>query len=524
MTDDDRTTDDRTRTDSTDARRRRRPVTPPYQAPAGATATSTWAPDGQESLSVTATAGWTVLRREESPAAEVFSVAWVVDDAPADRPVTFVFNGGPGASAAYLHVGAIGPRRVDLPADGSLPRMPVRLVDNDASWLPQTDLVFVDPVGTGFSRRIPASDDKDDKDDKDDTTSTTTSDGDRGYYEFAADLAAMREFIGRWLSANGRWSAPVVIAGESYGGYRVGRLARSLQEDEGVGLAGAILISPALELGPLTATDYSMESFIDTLPSMAAGALHHGRCRAAGEGASVDEVVVAAAQFATGDYATFLARGAAMDADARDDVLGRLADLVGLDRDVVDRVDGRVTIVTWVRELLRDERKVVGLYDATQVTTDPFPDREPFAGADPTLAGITPAFTMGVNQVLRGEIGLESERRYELLSLDVNEAWKVDEDVHALEMPPGATDDLRYGLSLNPHLRVLIVHGRHDLVTPSHTSVRLRDLMRLDPATGERVDLRTYDGGHMFYALADSRAAFAADARDFLATCLGDPD
>ncbi len=513
----DHATADRARPDTTTPRRRE-PVTPSYEAPEGATTSITWAPPGHDALAVTATAGWTVLRREESPAAEVFSVAWVVDDAPADRPVTFVFNGGPGASAAYLHVGAIGPRRIDLPSDGSLPAMPVRVVDNDASWLPQTDLVFVDPVGTGFSRRIPASG-TEGKDAK-----GASGSGDHGYYEFAADLSAMREFIGRWLSANGRWSAPVVIAGESYGGYRVGRLVRSLQEDEGVGLAGAVMISPALELAPLTATDYSLEAFIDTLPTMAAGALHHGRCRAVGEGATVDEVMAAAAEFATGDYATFLARGAGMDADARDDVLARLADLIGLERAVIDRVHGRITIATWVRELLRDERRVVGLYDATQVTTDPFPDREPFAGADPTLAGITPAFTMGVNQVLRGEIGIQSERRYELISIDVNEAWKVDEDVHALEIPPGATDDLRYGLSLNPHLRVLIVHGRHDLVTPSHTSVRLRDLMRLDPDTGDRVDLRTYDGGHMFYALADSRSAFATDARAFLATCLGEPD
>lgn len=477
----------------------------------------TWAPEGHGSISLTATAGWTVLRREESPAAEVFAVAYTAEDTTAERPVTFVFNGGPGASAAFLHVGAIGPRRVAFPPDGSLPAMPIRLVDNEASWLPLSDLVFVDPVGTGFSRRIPG--DKGGENEPGKAGSGVKGDAEQ-YYGFAGDLAAMREFIGRWLSANGRWGAPVFLAGESYGGFRVGKLARSLQEDEGVGLAGAILISPALELTPLTATDYAIETFIDTLPTMAAGALFHGRCRAAAEGMAVDDLMAQAADFATGEYVTFLTRGAAMAEDERQAVVTRLADFTGLDVDVVGRVEGRVMITTYVRELLRDQRQVLGLYDATQVTEDPFPDREPFEGGDPTLKGDTPAFTMAVNQLLRGEIGVRTERRYEVLSMDVNKVWKADDDAHALQTPPGATDDLRYGMALNPHMRTLIVHGRHDLVTPFQTSKRLKDLMRLTESAAARLDLRRYDGGHMFYSLADSRAAFTADVTEFFGACL----
>lgn len=488
-----------------------RPVTPPWTPPAGTTTIVEWAPEGREPLTVVARTGWTVLRHEESPAAEVFAVSWVVEDAPRDRPVTFVFNGGPGAAAAYLHVGAVGPRRVDLPSDGSLARMPVRLVDNDASWLPVTDLVFVDPVGTGFSRAIPKD------------ARPESGDGDApGYHSFERDLAAMREFIGRWLSTNGRWASPVLLAGESYGGYRVGRLARSLQEDEGVGLAGVVLVSPAIELAPLTATDYSLAAYLDVVPSMAAGALHHGRCRAPEAPDGVEAVMAAARDFATGDLVTVLARGAAAADDDRRRAHERLADLLGLDVAVVDRTHGRVTMATWVREVLRDERRVAGLYDARVTTVDPFPDRDPFAGSDPTLSGIAPAFTMGINQLLRGELGVDTDRRYELLSMEVNTGWSPDDGSHALAAPPGAADDLRYGMAANPHMRALVVHGRHDLVTPLASSARLVDLMRLDPGAAARLEVRAYDGGHMFYTDATSRARFTADVEAFVRACVPD--
>ncbi|MEE8602824.1 S10 family peptidase [Euzebya tangerina] len=491
----------------------RPPVTPTYEPPGEARTTLNWSPPDGEALEVQVTAGWTVLRRGESPSAEIFSTAYVVaSDHP--RPVTFVFNGGPGASSAFLHLGAIGPLRVSLPDDGSLPAMPIQLVDNDESWLGHTDLVFVDPAGTGFSRlvRRPSAGGRDDTATDPDGLNSHHDDDDR-YYRFGSDVAGLREFISRWLSTHRRWSAPVFIAGESYGGYRVGRLAKALQEEEGVGVAGIIAISPALELTPLTATDYSLEAFIDTLPTMAASALHHGRSRAAAEGATADEVMAQATDFATGQYVSYLASGAAMPEEEREAVLDRLGDLIGLDAAVVRRHHGRITLETFARELLRDQGLAVGLYDTTQTTVDPFGDRDGFGSwPDATLSGSTPAFTMAVNQMLRERIGVETQRRYELISMDVNARWKPDADAHALETPAGATDDLRYGLALNPHMRVLIVHGRHDLVTPAHHSQRLVNLMRLDPTAAERLSLARYDGGHMFYTLAESRRAFTADA------------
>ena len=459
-----------------------------------------------------------MLRKKEKPSAEIFSVSYVAESADLDRPVTFVFNGGPGASSAYLHVGAVGPQRVDFPADGTLPAMPPRLVQNDESWLAFSDLVFVDPVGTGFSR-IVERDEKQGDDKKGEAKKEEELDP-KEYFGYKRDLESLSEFIGRWLSANGRWGSPVFIAGESYGGYRVGRLVRVLQETGGVGLSGAILISPALEISTLASGDYDVLAWVDLLPTMAAAAAHHGRSRAFERGTPVEEVQREAETFATGEYASFLTRGASMPPEAREHVLTRLADLVGLPVELVTRAEGRIPITVFARELLRDERKVLGLYDATVTVTDPFPDRDSFSGPDPTLSGIGPAYTTAINRLLRSEIGVETDREYTLLSLEVNQEWKDDDKRHFFVPPEGATDDFRYGMSLNPHLKAFITHGRFDLVTPYHASDRLRNLMRLDPSMSGRLTVRHFGGGHMFYAWEESRRAFGAAIAEFVANAV----
>jgi carboxypeptidase C (cathepsin A) len=487
-----------------------------HTPPPGAETTATFTAAAGGSIDYTARADWLVLRKQEKPAAEVFSVSYVATGEP-DRPVTFVSNGGPGASSAYLHMGAVGPLRVAFPADGTLPRLPPRLVPNAESWLAFTDLVFVDPVGTGFSRII--EDDGAKPEDR-----KRPGGGDDGaareYVGYKRDLESLCEFIGRWLSGHGRWGSAVFIAGESYGGYRVGRLVRMLQETTGIGLSGAVLISPALELASLAPTDYDVLGWVDLVPTMTLAAVHHRRSRAFAAGTPPAEVLREAERFATGEYATLLTRGASMPAPDRDRILGRLADLVGLPADTVVRAEGRITIRTFTRELLRDERKVLGLYDATITTTDPFPDRDPFAGPDPTLSGIGPAYTGAINRQLRSEIGVQTDREYVLLSYEVNESWRDDAPEDFFTPPVGATDDFRYGMSLNPHLKAFITHGRYDLVTPYHASDRLRNLMRLDPEMAGRLTVRHFDGGHMFYAWEQSRREFTAAIAAFVGDAL----
>jgi carboxypeptidase C (cathepsin A) len=484
-----------------------------YEPPAGAESTATWTAGGV-SMDYTASAQWIVLRTKEKPAAEIFSVSYVADS-DGDRPVTFVFNGGPGASSAYLHMGAVGPLRVAFPADGTLPRLPPRLVGNEESWLAFTDLVFVDPVGTGFSRVI-EDESKDGNETKKHENGGDGGGDAREYFGYKRDLESLCEFMGRWLSGHGRWGSAVLIAGESYGGYRVGRMVRMLQETAGIGLSGAVLISPALEFASLSPTDYDVLGWVDLVPTMAIAAMHHQRSRAFAASTPPEEVLEEAERFATGDYATLLTRGASMPAVDRDRILGRLADLIGLPADMVARAEGRITIGMFTRELLRDERKVLGCYDATITTTDPFPDREAFGGPDPTLAGIGPAYTTAINRQLRSEIGVETDREYVVLSYEVNELWRNDASQDFFTPPVGATDDFRYGMSLNPHMKAFITHGRYDLVTPYYASDRLRNLMRLDSEMASRLTVRHFGGGHMFYAWEESRRAFTAAIAAFV--------
>jgi carboxypeptidase C (cathepsin A) len=309
----------------------------------------------------------------------------------------------------------------------------------------------------------------------------------------------------------------VFIAGESYGGYRVGRLVRMAQETAGIGLSGAVLISPALEFSSLSPTDYDVLAWVDLLPTMTLAAVYHGRSRAFAAGTSPEDVVEEAERFATGDYATVLTRGASMPAAERDRILARHADLIGLPVEMVVRAEGRIACGVFVRELLRDERKVLGLYDATVTTTDPFPDREAFAGPDPTLSGVAPAYTTAINRQLRSEIGVETDREYVVLSYEVNELWRNDAPQHFFTPPAGATDDFRYGMSLNPHMKAFVTHGRYDLVTPYYASDRLRNLMRLDPEVASRLSIRHFAGGHMFYTWEQSRREFSAAIAAFVA-------
>lgn len=394
-------------------------TTAPTPTPHGATSAASWTtPDGG-SLAYTAEAAWMALRNDDDePVADIFSVSYTVDDAGSDRPVTFVFNGGPGASSAYLHVGALGPRRVGFDGKGMPLAPPTALVDNAESWLAFTDLVFVDPVGTGWSRIVkepPTSAD---------AGGAAKSGGNGGddardpkaFFGINKDLDSLVELMWRWLSGHDRWASPVFVAGESYGGFRAAKLAR-LANERGIGLNGAVLISPALEFALLDPSDYDVLPWVDLIPTMALAAHHHGRSRAFPSDATPGAVRQAAEDLATGPYATALIRGAAMPAAERGEVVSRLADLLGLPEDVVEQHECRISITRFARELLRDEGTVIGLYDATATGRDPFPDRDGMAWPDPTLSGIERVFNAGVNALLRSELGVRTDRQYHLLSM-----------------------------------------------------------------------------------------------------------
>lgn len=457
-------------------------------------------------------AEWILLRKKEKPAAEIFHVAYIEKGTQVpERPITFVFNGGPGAASAYLHLGAIGPKRVTFNPDGTPPKPPVVIADNDVSWLDFTDIVFVDPVGTGFSRVVEEKKDKGDgKGTADGNAKENTE-----YYGLKRDLESLGEFMRHFLSRSGRWESPVYIAGESYGGYRAAKMARLLQEGYGIGLNGAVLISPALEFSLLDPSDYDVLSWLDLFPSMTAAAVVHGKSRAISADTPLDEVLSKAEAFATGSMSRALVHGGLLSPNERSDIFSAAADHLGIPEDIVTSAEGRIGGRLFARTLLKDQRKVCGMYDATITVVDPFPDRQMYEGPDPTLYGIERLFASGINAYLRTHLGLESDRDYHLLSMEVNRQWKNDVHEHVLQSSIGATDDLRYGMAINPFLKVYITHGYFDLVTPYFSSTRISNLMKLDEDTADRLTVKHYYGGHMFYAHEESRNAFSEDIKAF---------
>jgi carboxypeptidase C (cathepsin A) len=476
--------------------------------------------DGQ-SLSYRAIAEWTTLRKIHKPVAEVFHTSYFVDtDDNVSRPLTFVFNGGPGAASAFLHMGALGPQRVAFGESGTIPPMPVEVLDNLETWLTFTDLIFIDPVGTGFSRAL-----------KDDSTSdgAAKADGqsagpseDTGFWDIDRDLNSLGELICRILSQQHRWTSPLFIAGESYGGFRVAKMARMLQETHGVGLCGALLISPAIEFEGLFGTDYNLTHWIEVFPSLVATAQQHGLTKNVDGAESLEEVVTLAADFATQQLSRWLALGDALPEAERTEITKRMAELTGLSEAFIENAGGRITAPQFCRELLKDHARVLGLYDASLSTADPFPDRTNFEGPDPSLLSIDPLFTAAINQQLRSTLKVDSELDYRLLCMEVFEKWKHEASEHVFKSAVGAMDDLRYGMSLNEHMKVFIAHGYFDLITPCYATGRQVGLMKLTDDQKQSLSTKNYSGGHMFYSWDSSRVAFRDDAAEFYKSAIPD--
>lgn len=477
-----------------------------YETPKGVVKKLTWKNVKGRALPYEVHADWMVLRKKDRPVAEMFHTYYKRTDSKERRPITFVFNGGPGASSAYLHIGGLGPLRVRFSADGNLLAPPSQLVNNPESWLEFTDLVFIDPVGTGFSQIIEsdekAADGKEQKDPK------KTVD-EKEFYQVNRDLDSIGEFIERFLSKHQLWDAPITLAGESYGGYRTAKLARRLQEKFGVGLSNVIAISPALEWSLLNSHDYDVLHYVDAFCTMAISAAFHGRSRVFGKKPpSLETMRRQIEEFAANELSKVLVGGAHLDDKTKQKVFKKTADFLGLDESFVARAQGRVKFWIFARELLKDETRVLGFYDATITAIDPYPDREMHQAPDPTLAGNERVFTSGINQLLRQHLGLVTDRRYTLLSIEVNMAWKRDDQSHVFDTVVGATDDLRFAMSMNPHMKVMITHGLYDMVTPYFSSERLVSQMRLLPEQKENVLTRHFGGGHMFYTWDDSRRDF----------------
>ena len=435
--------------------------------------------------------------RKGEATASVYTVSYLANPpAGQQRPVAFVFNGGPGAASVFLHLGALGPRILDTPASGAVPSPPVRLIDNQSTWLRFTDLVFVDPVGTGFSHGRG----KDENPDK-------------PFWNVRSDLDSLGAVVRRWLTRHERWSAPVFLVGESYGGLRATALAHSLERDVGVSVSGLVLISPALDIAVLHPDISNTLAPAFALPSYAAAS---AALTGAESGAETGQ---AAERFALSDYLVGLA-GLKGIPNAGDPFIARIAELIGLSGDIVRRERGRVPNQVFARELRRAQGEILSLYDATvarPTRANPWDDHAGDPVLDPAIAAYTAAFDSYAPEAL----GYRTEQPYRVLAREVSREWNWD-----AARGPGDGGGGGLGLALSsledtllqhPATRLLIANGRYDLVTPYLASRWLVDQLAVPAAVRAAIGLRVYEGGHMMYMRPKSRAALAADAADLFA-------
>jgi carboxypeptidase C (cathepsin A) len=429
-----------------------------------------------------------LTNRKGEPAASIYTVSYLADTPEgARRPVAFVFNGGPGAASVFLHLGGLGPRILDTPATGAVPPPPVHLVDNPSTWLPFTDLVFIDPVGTGFSRGEGKGDNPD-----------------KGFWNVDSDLNSLDAVVRRWLTRQERWSSPVFLVGESYGGLRAAAMASRLAGEVGVTVSGLVLVSPALDTALLHPDVSNTLAPAFELPSYAAAA-------AAFSGkATPVEAAEGAAGFALSDYLVGLT--ALRGIPSKDDpFIARVARLIGLPDEAVRQDRGRVPSHVFARELRRPEGEIVSVYDATVARPTEANPRADNAG-DPVLDAATAAYTAAFDIYAPAALGYHTEQPYHVLAHEVAQQWNWDQaGGGGLGI---ALSSLRDALLARPATRVLIVNGRYDLVTPYLASRWLVDQLGIPDRLRAQIRLRVYEGGHMMYMRPASRAALTADAAE----------
>ena len=468
------------KTDAASADRTARSEPPPFPADASVKQTARIA---GKSLSYTATVGALPVRDVEGrKTAEVVFTAYMLDG-PRDpsRPVTFAFNGGPGAASVYLNLGAIGPKRIQFGAQGDSPSDPAILKDNPGGWLDFTDLVFIDPVGTGFSRSL-----------------IKPEETDKAFFTIESDIAYLSRIVYDWLSRNGRMTSPKYVVGESYGGFRAQAIARHLQVKMGVGVSGVVLVSPALD-GRLAADpDTSPMSWAATLPSMAAARYER-------DGKTLTPALMAEVEtYARTDFVTDILRGV-RDKAAVDRLTEKVAKYTGLDTVEVRRSGGRIESRAFLRALYRDQGRLGSWYDSNVTAFDPYPLAPNGRAGDPILDGIYAPTTSAMVDFITRQVGWKVDAHYEVLSSDVNRRWEKNWFTRI-----ESASDLREALAVDPKLKALIVHGYNDLSCPYFQS-ELVVAQIPDMGGTDRLQVKAYPGGHMFYSRPESQAALRRD-------------
>jgi len=454
---------------------------------------------GGQEIKYTATAGTLVMKTEEGdPKATIFYIAYTRDDVSdlSQRPVMFTFNGGPGSSSVWLHLGAFGPRRVEMGDAGALLPPPYKLVDNESSLLDVTDLVFIDPVSTGYSRPAPGE-------------------SPNQFHGVQEDVQSVGDFIRLYATRNKRWSSPKFLAGESYGTTRAAGLSGYLQQRYGMYLNGIILVSTILNF---QTTDFNSGNdlpYILYLPTYTAIAWYHKRLPSDLQ-ADLHKALQESEDFANREYTLALMAGDALAGAKHAEVVKKLARLTGLSEDYIERTNMRVEIERFTKELLRSERRTVGRIDGrfTGIDLDAAGETPEY---DPSISAIIGPYTATLNDYVRGDLKFDSDLPYEILTGRVAPwSYKPFENRYV-----DVGETLRSAMTQNPFLRVFVAKGYYDLATPFFAADYTIDHLGLDPSLQNHITGAYYESGHMVYAHLPSLAKLKQDTAQFIRASSG---
>jgi carboxypeptidase C (cathepsin A) len=450
-------------------------------------------------LEYTATAGKLVMKSDDGKTkAHIFFIAYTkngIEDL-GKRPVTFAFNGGPGSSSVWLHLGMLGPKRVKLPDEAVPLAPPYELANNPHSLLDVTDLVFIDPVSTGFSRPAEGED--------------------KGqFHGYEQDLRSVGQFIHEYLSKCGRWRSPKFLIGESYGGLRAAGLSGYLLERYNIALSGIAMISPAINFNTIAFNSGNDLPYLLFLPSYTATAWYHKALPGDLQALPLKEVYRQAVEFANGEYALALMKGNTISDTERSAVAEKLAQMTGLSKKYVEGAKLRVPMWRFAKELLRKRSRTIGRYDSRYTGIDA-DDAGETSEYDPSETAIFGPFTATINDYLRNELKFEDDRVYEILTGNV-QPWKYDRFGLG---PPDASDTLRKTMAEVPFMKLFVAEGYYDLATPPATNDYSVSHMRLPPELRPNMTVRMYEGGHMMYIYEPSMVQLRKDLVEFYQSAL----
>jgi carboxypeptidase C (cathepsin A) len=434
------------------------------------------------------------------PQAAVMATSYVQNGADArTRPVCFAFNGGPGSASIWLHLGALGPKRVVTPDDGSMPKAPYAVADNPQSWFEHFDLVFIDPPHTGWS-------------------TTASADARKKMLSVDGDVAALCEVIRVWLTRHKRWGSPVYLAGESYGTTRGAAMADTLQS-AGVALSGLILVSCAMDLQSIVFAPANDLPYSLFLPAFANVSQYHGLLKGA-LAASPEAARTAAEAFVDEDYVAALQAGARLEGKRRDRIARRIAELTGLPLALVEQNNLRIADQTYFLEALRAQGRIVGRLEARS-TAPVAASRGHEMEFDPGIEAIAPPYTMAAMAYFGEQLGMSTELRYEVLSFEAHKAWNWNRGEDKGNAYATTSRDLARALRRNVHLKVFVASGRYDLGTPYSASDWSLAQLNAPADVLERVTHRYYDAGHMMYTRQADLAQLGTDLAAWLAAGAG---